>query len=433
MLPLSQHMQGNDTDGPRQDNKREDDPNDPRVMRRNMRNNRYPIPDKEASKFIRAKKNLEASEAFDLPEQPVVKTIGGGPSMIFAMARRMWESGESGTTAGLPRWRPTLTQNSGISNFNPSFRTSSPLMNNNGYAGTIWRNARKRKKPSLWRYALRTYDRMDGSLEEEGQSASPVSANNSPLQETANTEEATVVERLNIHHQGALLAVAKLGLWEKAIEIYTAVEMEQEKRMIRKGMTRSKLGEKNLQKSIRKLPLHVTDDMVVSMIYACVRACRKMSSLDQSLEERRKPLDAACDILQTVEDKHGINLETRHYNPLAAAYQKLQLREEAERLISMLKDRRIGPEPEEGSQPFNINDVGTKDKGSYTLLVSGAVLEEDWTGAIAALRNMTDAGLYPNQRHLNAWTEVSERKTKNRTTRSWKKKRDEEWIERGLL
>jgi hypothetical protein len=42
---------------------------------------------------------------------------------------------------------------------------------------------------------------------------------------------------------------------------------------------------------------------------------------------------------------------------------------------------------------------------------------------------MTTAGLYPVNRHLNEWTEVSERKTKQRTTRGWKKKRDEFWLD----
>mmetsp|Transcript_492 Transcript_492/g.1391 ORF Transcript_492/g.1391 Transcript_492/m.1391 type:complete len:469 (-) Transcript_492:227-1633(-) len=411
----------------------EDDPNDPRVMRRQARSKRYPVINndkkKSVEKYSKAKTQVQkhrvASKAFDLPEQPVVTTIGGGTATIFAMARSMWgqTTQEGGTTNQQQQQSSNLAPNNYGTNptpnnidFSPkwrppSLRTNVPTMNSQGYASIIWRNVRKRNKPSLWQYALRTYDRMGKRDEEQQKNA------------------AAPVRRSNSHHQGALLAAAKLGSWEKAIEIFELVEREQEK-LLQKKTTQPLAGNR---KTVRKLPVHVTDDMVVSMLYACVRAMRRMSSTESSLEERRRPLDAARKILETVTVKHGIILESRHYNPLAAAYQKLGLRQEAIALVRSLKDRRIGPEPEDGNQEqFNVYNVGTKDKASYTLLVTGAVLEEDWTGAVDSLRNMTDAGLYPNQRHLNAWTEVSERKTKHRNTRSWKKKRDEVWIERGL-
>ncbi|KAL7560126.1 hypothetical protein ACA910_013141 [Epithemia clementina (nom. ined.)] len=411
-------------------------------------------------------KQQQASAAFDLPSQPLVKTIGGGTAMIFAMARRMWEqekadqeendtgnendaSGvadsrsdvvgmESQTvlprpTRGLfPRWRPTPTLTTGISNVNPNFRTQAPTMNSQGFASTIWRNVRKRNKPSLWRYALRTYDRMAV-----------------PPETSTTTKSRPMVRRTNEHYHGALLAAAKLGMWEKAFEIFA--EVEQKQAVSNKKTTPfgggSGNGEVNnmgkmggnryLNQKLSSTSVHVTDYMIVSVIYACVRASRTMepspsSSPNTILADRRRPLDKACKMLDTVQAKYGISVETRHYNPLAAAYLHLRLRNEAENLINRLKDRKIGPEPEDGVEPFNINDIGTKDKASYTLLVSGAVQEDDWTSAVDALRNMTESGLYPNQRHLNAWNEVSERKTKHRTTRSWKKKRDELWIERGL-
>ena len=83
-------------------------------------------------------------------------------------------------------------------------------------------------------------------------------------------------------------------------------------------------------------------------------------------------------------------------------------------------------------QVANINDLGCKDKASYALRVQGAVSAEDWGTAVEALTTMTEAGLYPVERHLNVWTEVSERKTKHRTTRSWKKKRDQSWLLRTV-
>ena len=429
-----------------------DDPNDPRVMRR-MRSRHHVT--KKTLQYNKARtqvlKQQQASAAFDLPSPPVVKTIGGGTSMIFAMARRMWEQEKvdateqnekershsppqqqkrnngaaTGAGAGaatgaatgwFPRWRPTSTQLSGISNFNPDFRTQAPEMNSQAFAGTIWRNVRKRNKPSLWRYALRTYDRMGNA---------PTVY--SKRKHTSQQLQQHYVERTNEHYHGALLAAAKLGLWEKAFEIFREVEQRQQGSNRKPYASGVVGGNKHSQQSI-----YVTDDMVVSLIYACVRASRSMSSTRVSLAARRRPLDEACKVLDKITTDHGINIETRHCNPIAAAYLHLSLRNEAEGLVSRLKDRKIGPEPEDGVQIFNINDMGTKDKGSYTLLVSGAVQEEDWASAVDALRNMTDAGLYPNQRHLHAWNEVSERKTKHRTTRSWKKKRDELWIERSL-
>ena len=117
-------------------------------------------------------------------------------------------------------------------------------------------------------------------------------------------------------------------------------------------------------------------------------------------------------------------------NPIAAAYQSLGLNSDASHVLTtFLANRTIGPEGEDGNDPLNVHDLKAKDKASYSMLVQGAVTEGDFTGAVDALRVMTEAGLYPNQRHLNAWTEISERKTKHRTTRSWTKKRDEFWLE----
>ena len=493
----------------------EDDPNDPRVMRRmrreqqqqqnnNKNQKKKKDPASAASSYRQARsqvsKQQQASAAFDLPQQPVVKTIGGGTAMIFAMAQRMWEqerADDSSTTTPntnnnnnntpknnpqasttpitttttssssswtVPRWRPTATQTVGISNFNPEFRTQSPPMNSQGYASTIWRNVRKRNKPSLWRHALRLYDRMEEAtttLDTNGSSSS----NNKNKKTTT-----TTVPRTNEHYHGALLAAAKLGLWEKAMEIFDEVQERQAQQeqssmtlssssSLRKPYSNSNRGglqtsnnnminnnnnglANNNNKLNKPSPrVHVTDYMVVSVLYACVRASRNHQSSSEeedddeplSIDERRQPLDAARAMLEQVSSQYDLILCQRHVNPLAAAYLQLRLRSDAQDLLQgWLKDRQIGPEPEDGVAPFNINDIGTKDKASYTLLVTGAVQDDDWTGAVQALSNMTRAGLYPTQRHLNAWNEVSERKTKHRTTRSWKKKRDELWIERGL-
>jgi len=320
-------------------------------------------------------------------EQPtLIETIGGGSATIFEMARRMlvWDQPNGGSKNGnskeakdgvLPRWHP----HSGISDVNPSFRTKAPVMNNQGYAGTIWRNVRKRNKPSLWRHALRTYDQMEGA----GESTSGVLR----------------IERSTVHHEGALLACAKLGLWKKSLDVFQAVES-------------------------------VTDNMLLSVVKACVRASKRLRREETTLEERRAPLDAAVKIIEDTQSKQDFPLVARHLNPLSAAYQSLGLVEESKEIIKKyLTDRSRGPEPEYGSESFNVHDVSAKDKASYALLVQGAVSSGNWAEAIEALENMTEAGLYPNSRNLNSWTEVSERKTKHRRTRSWKKKRDEYWLE----
>lgn len=382
----------------------------------------------------------EQFAAADEQEAEPIRTIGGGADMIFEMARQMllWdetedfmhreepptntplrtsqllknyqlgsetntqeeeEAAEKGpwTVRVLPRWRPL----EGVSDVNPKFRTQSPMMNSIGYSKTIWRNARKTNKPSLWRHALRTYDRME-------QNAATKASDH--LQQHSDQTKLKV-PRTNSHHEGALVACAKLGLWKKALQIYQGVEKQQRNQ----GMYTK---------------VSITDNMVLSLIRACVRRARDLENVGKTVQERRAPLDACTEILLAMEEHHGLPLVARHLNPLAAAYHKLGLIQEASTLLRMnLADRSSGPEAESGEDTFNINDVRAKDKGSYSLLVKGAVLEGSWADAVDALRTMTDAGLYPNSRNLNAWTEVSERKTKQRATRSWKKKRDESWLE----
>lgn len=346
-------------------------------------------------------------------EKPLVKTLGGGSSLIFEMARKMlvWDvddanyetqpapSKSKNASAGgvLPRWHP----HAGISDLNPSFRTQSPIMNNQGYAGIIWRNVRKRDKPSLWRYALRTYNRMK-TLE----------------QDPRDSRLKLRIERTNIHHEGALLACDKLGLWQEALDIYRHVEDTATTNQTVVATTR------------RRKAVCVTDNMILSLVSACVRGSKQMDRTETSLEERRAPLDVASKVLLEIEEKHGLPLVARHLNPLAAAYQALGLNTDAAHLLqNHLTDRTSGPEEENGDDPLNIHDINAKDKASYALLVKGAVSTGDWAEAVEALQEMTEAGLYPNARHLNRWTEVSEGKTKQRSSGSWKKKREEYWLE----
>lgn len=186
--------------------------------------------------------------------------------------------------------------------------------------------------------------------------------------------------------------------------------------------------------------VHVTDSMITSLIQACVVASRQRSRnkgihLSPAQEEqeaalRRIPLDTALQVLTTIQASHNIPLVTRHVNPLAAAYQSLgYLSQATEILVTMLSNRTAGEEPEDGVDILNVYDLCARDKGSYSLLVQGAVVAGDWGAAVEALSDMTEAGLYPKQRHCNLWSEISERKTRPRATGSWKKKRDDYWAE----
>jgi pentatricopeptide repeat protein len=226
------------------------------------------------------------------------------------------------------------------------------------------------------------------------------------------------IERTNVHHEGALLACSKLGLWQEALDIYHHVEKTSTTNQTIVATTR------------RRKAVCITDNMVLSLVSSCVRGSKQMDSMDTSIEERRAPLDAATQVLVEMQDKHGLPLVARHLNPLSAAYHSLGLHSDATNLLqNNLTDRTSGPEEENGDDPFNVHDMHAKNKGSYALLVQGSVSNGEWAEAVEALKDMTEAGLYPNSRHLNRWTEISEGKTRQRSTRSWKKKREEYWLE----
>jgi hypothetical protein len=345
-------------------------------------------------------KAAEASAAMDLPEQPLVRTLQGGPSLIFAMAKRMWD----------PKFAADGSESPNMdSNPDNGGRVWSVTASRQEYATIIWKNARKGNKPGMWRYAVRTFDRM--------------------------MEDEKLV--LTTHYEGALTACAKLGMWEHAFGIY-------HKAVDREATLRNKLSAASKAKP--RLAVRVNDNMIMSLLGACVRASRQRKIMqapddtDEAVsgssrtrmvqEQQRIPLDAMVEVLQDMEARHGLTLTARHLNPVAAAYLSLGLVSDAASLLqSNLADRTTGPEAEDGEARFNVNDLTAKDKGSYSLLVQGAVSDADWAGAVDALKDMTEAGLYPVSRHLNTWTEVSERKTKRRATRSWKKKRDESYLD----
>jgi hypothetical protein len=521
---------------------------------------------------------------------PKQTTLSGGTSLIFDMARRMlvWDdelyqglndaspSSQPSPSAAtpmqaavaLPRWRPKSITQQSISNANPSFRTSSPIMTNAGYASILKRNSRKKNKPSMWRHCLRVYDKM-GELENVqlvpaggntvfrkdsnntqieirgvGSNLSP-SANNINAKSNAETRGKKIkVKRSTAHHEAALVAASKLGLWEEALSIYQRVENAS---LASNNVTASSNSEGGHVMQLRSKKIRVTDNMVLSVVKASVKASRIKQRTTNSpsyfdsttdskqplpreeknatsnatevnatiydekagyvpsnpsstlpamrlltIQERRKPLDFARDIVLSMEEKHDIPLVSRHVNPLSSAYLHLGLRSEAVNLVNSLNDKRPPPPDtypkkskkekseltyhnprfSEGVQivnwkdddlddiadngndeeefdngyespQLNIYDVQSKDRGSYSLLVKGAVMDEDWTQAVAELQRMNDAGLNPNSSNLNSWSEVMERGCRpagkgdvmddkyysNRhRRRSWRKRRDGIWL-----
>ena len=194
-----------------------------------------------------------------------------------------------------------------------------------------------------------------------------------------------------------------------------------------------------LEKKRIRMDIKVTDDMVLSLVKACVRASRQRSKyrgqmhLTPSEEEReaalrRIPLDTALQVLHTMEEHHGIPITPAFVNPLAKAYQSLGYISQSQHILqTLLSNRTAGEEPEEGGDIVNVHDFSAKNKASYGLLVEGAVATGDWGSAIEALTDMIDAGLYPSSRHSNIWHEISERQTRPRARGSRKKKRDDSW------
>jgi hypothetical protein len=247
-------------------------------------------------------------ERKEAPSSDLIRPLAGGPSLIFAMAQRLnlWDEivndssehlsysstnrasssrSSSSSLSSLPRFRQSSQQ--GISNVNPNFRTTPPLMNKKGYASSIIRNARKKKKPSLWRYSLRTYQKLKsielmnhynnnndtstglkGSINDDIQTTSSNSSNS--YTQSGTSKSNLMIYRETEHFQGVLVAVSKLGLWQEALNIYNElqelVDVQQNKSndVTADGASPVK----------RRKELKINHSIVVSVIDACVRGMK---------------------------------------------------------------------------------------------------------------------------------------------------------------
>mmetsp|Transcript_14115 Transcript_14115/g.28457 ORF Transcript_14115/g.28457 Transcript_14115/m.28457 type:complete len:497 (+) Transcript_14115:178-1668(+) len=292
---------------------------------------------KQVEKGIKRKRISQANNPStidgnaDPEEQRPTETLAGGPALIFAMARRMlvWDdesyvgqndtyrdddfgsgvpapaaksdtaaSAKTASRAGiLPRWHP----HGGISDVNPSFRSTPPAMNSRGYAAAIRRNSRKRNKPASWRHALRTYYRMTSMEEEAGQEAPENMAGASTTNEDAPRIAARprlAVRRSAPHYEGAIVACSKLGLWREAFRIYE--EAAESKDGPSAQMAQASTG------AARKHRRTVTDNMILGLVRAAVRGSKSLEMKSKDVEYRREPLDKVSNLL--------LNLEVRKKN-----------------------------------------------------------------------------------------------------------------------
>mmetsp|Transcript_31045 Transcript_31045/g.75021 ORF Transcript_31045/g.75021 Transcript_31045/m.75021 type:complete len:562 (-) Transcript_31045:55-1740(-) len=385
----------------------------------------------------------------------LIQTLKGGPALIFELARRsiMFVHDFDDTSIAtpnaaqpaimarkmkrrvLPRWRPI----DGVSNSNPKFRKQAPAMTNQGFSKTIWRNARKRNKPQLWRQALRTYDRM------------------AILEQDPDYQQKLKIRRSNIHYEGALVACAKLGLWQRALEIYHCVwqqEQEGQDTLVQPQPEQKATPVPSTTATATrtgKRRVYITDNMILSLVKACVRASRLRSKkkgtgrqkqkdgdtktnsevLDAEAALRRIPLDTAQQVLSTMQEDHNIPLMAHFVNPLAAAYQSLGYFQEARNVLQTMLSNRTATEeePEIGADLLNVHNLWAKDKASYSLMVQGELAAGDYGAAVEALQEMTNAGLYPDKKQTNVWSEISLRQTRPRFVGSRKKKRDDYWTD----
>jgi len=413
------------------------------------------------STFSKVTENVsEENETMNSSTAPI-KTLSGGVSLIFSMARRMllWDDEEyyhqqyndasptsdsnlssTSNVPPLPKWRPY----EGIADLNPSFRSEAPVMNNVGYAQTLRRNSRKKGKESLWRYALRIYGKMrEIELEQEEQRMIIPRGDNSNHDDEMVGENIDPyrIQRTTEHFEAALVACAKLGLFREAMKIYQEVldkvaakraktTMEVEDTVLLTDSLKIKKSKTEVIAAKRKYVdttrVRVTQNMILSLIKACVR----QRSINE--DERIHSLDLVRCVLESLTEKHGVTVEATMVNPIAAAYVKLGYLNKAsdmmDRLLSSPTKSDINKSYSEDDtstivetnhvenqgkstnefsfidpMPLNLSDINSKDQASYNILIEAALAKGDYSLAVKQLREMIRNGYYPNSRSLNTW------------------------------
>jgi hypothetical protein len=351
----------------------------------NQDNNNILNPSKKQQVYKR-RQGEAASAAMDLPLQPVVTTLKGGSDLLFRMVRQQQQQQQQqqqGIASAVPRWQPpgsgstSTSATSTASAASPAIPQRQPLSRSSSTskslppvllplqaraaAATIWKNARQRNKPSLWRYAIRTYDRLP------------------PSQTT------------NVHYEGCLVAAAKLGWSEKALSVYETVRARQQQQQQQQQQASSPP-----QQQLRRSTIHLTDHMMLSLVKACVG--------DAVRTKNTAILDAVVEILeQRQEDFEQPTTTAAHWNPVAAAYRKLSHHDTARAILDVLP----APRFDGGARRFHLQHVYAKDKGSYAINVSTSVARGDFGRAVLDLKDMTELGMYPETRHLDEWAALS--------------------------
>lgn len=85
----------------------------------------------------------------------------------------------------------------------------------------------------------------------------------------------------------------------------------------------------------------------------------------------------------------------------------------------MIAGKKIQDNDDEKDNNEEDPNIGAKDRGSYSLLVKGAAQNSDWENAVKALEDMQTAGIYPESRCLNSWTEAMEGRRGGRSRDDW--------------
>lgn len=176
----------------------------------------------------------------------------------------------------------------------------------------------------------------------------------------------------------------------------------------------------------------------------------------------REPLDQALNIVLSMKDRHNITPSHIHMNKLASGYQYLGLHEKSNDILNQLIDMESDFDSHErtvvdyvdmsgGGNNIRNSSSSTSsitrrkastnamhfdrmilpsstslglNEASYKILVQNAIREGDWAQCIQNLRSMTEEGIFPRSRTLNAWSEVASKRERRPKKNKWVKKRE---------
>lgn len=200
----------------------------------------------------------------------------------------------------------------------------------------------------MWRHCLRVYNKMAELENGEDEVISDNVGAGSRDGNATRSKKKPRIKRSTAHHEAALVATSKLAMWEEAVKIYRKVEESSATKNALASNARNdgmgsyprsspSAGVNTTQNAKDKSKNGVTDNMVLSVINACVKGSRVKQTTSQitvgaivnsnltsssanvtskppvspppsrstlrwlAVDERRRPLDAARNIVLTME------------------------------------------------------------------------------------------------------------------------------------